>query len=302
VNGAPLVSARDLRVDVDGAVALDHVTFEVSGRSLALWADSLALEGALAGTAAIRSGTLSLMGREVNARTGTAAAEAVGLAPFDPPLPPRWTVREYLLAGARLAGTARRGAHLAADRAIAELGLQALNRTELRELPVPERRAVVIAQAVVAEPALLVAFAPLAGLSGEHASYVAAVLAAASRDRSWIVSVRDLHPASAEHALATSADDVLGFAGGRVVQHGKLLRAGASTTGYTLVVRGQVEALRAALGARGVTLSGGPLRFFIELTTDLSPADILAISLAVHAPIVELVPRLATVALPPLEM
>jgi predicted ABC-type transport system involved in lysophospholipase L1 biosynthesis ATPase subunit len=292
VSEPPLVLARDLRVDVDGAVVLDHVSFESRGQTLAVWGDTYAIEGALAGRARVRSGSLTLGGRPLHG-DGAWPPSAIGVALCDPPLPPRWSVRDYLRAGARLAGLTQREARTAGERALAELGLRSLAKTALGELPPSERRAVVIAQATLSQPFLLVAVAPLGGLSGEPAVYVAAVLTAATRERNWIVTVRDLHPASPEHTVASAAADVIGFVGGKLAHHGKLLGNAPGTVGYTLVVHGEVQALRDALSARGVSLAGGPLRYFVELGPSLGPSEVLALAHAVNAPIVELVPRLA---------
>ena len=304
MTDAPLVSLRDLRVDVDGAAVVDHVTFTSSGHSLAVWADDLAFERALAGAATIRTGELSVLGHQLNG--ARAPLPFVGVALGDPPLPASWTVRQYLIAGATLAGCARREAQRASERALATLGLESLARARCGELPVAERRAVVLAQAIAAEPTVLIAIAPLAGLSAPGSAYVAAVFAAAVRGRRWIASVRDLHPASSEYALAGTADQVLGLVGGRLVQHGTLKRSvppprasaspatpSSTIVGYTLVVRGDVAALRAALQARGVTLAGGPVRFFVELSPPFSTTELLTLAHATHTAIIELLPRVA---------
>jgi len=82
------------------------------------------------------------------------------------------------------------------------------------------------------------------------------------------------------------------FASGRLVRQGKLDRLESGAVGYTITVRSKVDELRAALRARGVDLAGGPQRFFLELPRDMKAQDLLAISLEIGAPIVELVPRI----------
>jgi len=150
----------------------------------------------------------------------------------------------------------------------------------------------VLAQAVIAKPAVLVASGPLSGLGGREAAYVASAWTAASRGRQWIVSLSNLYLGSAESALAQSADDLLLFASGRLVRQGKLDRLENGAVGYTITVRSKVDELKAALRDRGVDLAGGPQRFFVELPRAMKAQDLLALSVEVGAAIVELVPRI----------
>jgi ABC-type uncharacterized transport system ATPase subunit len=149
-----------------------------------------------------------------------------------------------------------------------------------------------LAQAVIARPAVLVAPAPLSGLGGREAAYVASAWATASRGRLWIVSLSNLYLGSAESVLAQSADDLLLFASGRLVRQGKLDRIESGAIGYTITVRSKVDELRAALRTRGIDLAGGPQRFFVELPREMKAQDLLSLSVDIGAPIVELVPRL----------
>ncbi|HEX9295363.1 MAG TPA: ATP-binding cassette domain-containing protein [Polyangiaceae bacterium] len=291
MSNAPLLAAENLRIDLDGAVAIEGASFESRGNSVVLLGDADGLVAAIAGKATVRSGTLALLGSDVERRAHLEPS-VVGLAPLDPPLPPRWTAREYLVWGARLAGSNRAAAQKEALATLSDLGLEALTTKLLEELTLGERRALVLAQAVAAKPAVLIASAPLTGLSGPDAPFVAAVLAAATRHRKWIISLSNPHAGSPENVLATAADDVLVFASGRLLRHGKLQRIEDGTIGYTLMLRGEVAAFRDALHQRGVELSGGPHRFFLELPPEVRAQDLLMISLEVGAPIIELVPRI----------
>jgi ABC-type multidrug transport system ATPase subunit len=291
VTDAPLVAAHDLRIDVGGAIAIERATFASRGGSVALLGDEHGILAAIAGDADIRAGTLSILGTEVGdgAHLGS---NLVGMAALDPPLPPRWTAREYLVWGSRLGGADRSTAERDAAAALTEFGLESAAAQKVESLSLIERRVLVLAQAVAARPAVLVASGPLSGLSGREAAYVASAWATASRGRRWIVSLSNLYVGSAESTLAQSADDLLLFASGRLVRQGKLDRLESGAVGYTITVRGKVDELRAALRARGVDLAGGPQRFFLELPRDMKAQDLLAISLEIGAPIVELVPRI----------
>jgi ABC-2 type transport system ATP-binding protein len=287
----PLVAAHDLRIDVGGAIAIERATFVSSGHSVALLGDEHGILSAIAGSAPIRAGTLAILGTEIGDGTHL-RSNLVGMAALDPPLPPRWSAREYLTWGARLAGADRASAARDADAALAEFGLESAGAQKLESLSLIERRVLVLAQAVIARPAVLVASGPLSGLGGREANYVASAWATASRGRRWIVSLSNLYLGSAESTLAQTADDLLLFASGRLVRQGRLDRIESGAVGYTVTVRSKVEELRAALRARGVDLAGGPERFFVELPREMKAQDLLALSLDVGAPIVELVPRI----------
>ena len=291
MTDAPLVAAQDLRIDVGGAIAIERATFASRGGSVALVGDEHGILAAIAGAAEIRAGTLAVLGTEV----GDGAhlrSNAVGIAALDPPLPPHWTAREYLVWGARLSGFDRTTAGRNADAALAEFSLEGSHGQKLESLSLTERRVLVLAQAVIAKPAVLVASGPLSGLGGREAAYVASAWTAASRGRQWIVSLSNLYLGSAESALAQSADDLLLFASGRLVRQGKLDRLENGAVGYTITVRSKVDELKAALRDRGVDLAGGPQRFFVELPRAMKAQDLLALSVEVGAAIVELVPRI----------
>jgi ABC-2 type transport system ATP-binding protein len=291
VSDHPLVAAHDLRIDVGGAIAIERATFVSSGHSVALLGDEHGILSAVAGSAAIRAGTLAILDTEIG-DGGHLRSNLVGLAALDPPLPPRWSAREYLMWGARLAGADRASAARDADAALTEFGLDSAAAQKLESLSLIERRVLVLAQAVIARPAVLVSSGPLSGLGGREASYVASAWASASRGRRWIVSLSNLYLGSAESTLAQTADDLLLCASGRLVRQGRLDRIESGAVGYTVTVRSKVEELRAALRARGVDLAGGPERFFVELPREMKAQDLLALSLDVGAPIVELVPRI----------
>jgi energy-coupling factor transporter ATP-binding protein EcfA2 len=175
---------------------------------------------------------------------------------------------------------------------LGDFGLEPEASRPLESLKIGERRAAVLAQAVVTRPRILVASSPLSGLTGGDIDYVAAAFTAATRERRWIASLSNLYAGSAEHRLAASADDLLVFASGKLARQGRLQGIEEGTVGYTLMLRARVAEFREALRARGVELSGGPQRFFVELPPRVRPGDLLALSAEIGAPIVELVPRI----------
>jgi ABC-2 type transport system ATP-binding protein len=291
MNDAPLLAADDLRIDVGDAIAIERATFASRGNSVALLGDEHGILSALAGAAKIRAGHLAVLGMDV-ASGAHLVSNRVAIAALDPPLPPRWTALEYLTWGARLAGADRTTAARDARTLLGEFGLTNAASQVVESMPLIERRVLVLAQAVIAKPDALVAMAPLSGLSGREAAYVAAAWGHASRGRKWTVSVSNLHLGSAESTLAQAADDLLLFASGSLVRQGKLNRLENGAVGYTMTVRRNASELRSALLSRGVELTGGPARFFVELPREMKAQDLLALSADVGAPIVELVPRI----------
>jgi ABC-2 type transport system ATP-binding protein len=290
-DAAPLVAAQDLRIDVAGAVAIEHATFTSRGNSIAILGDEHGLFSAIAAAADVRSGTLRILGMDVSDGAHL-RSNRVGIAALDPPMPPRWTAREYLVWGSRLAGSDPSTAERHAKVSLGAFGLESSAHQLLESLTLVERRVLVLAQAVITDPPVLVAPAPLSGLGGREAAYVAAAWTTASRGRQWLVSASNLYLGSAESVLAQSADDLLLFASGRLVRQGKLDRIEDGVVGYTITVRSKIDELRTALEARGIDLTGGPQRFFVELPGQMKAHDLLALSADVGAPIVELVPRI----------
>src|SRR5205823_10201102 len=126
---------------------------------------------------------------------------------------------------------------------------------------------------------------PLSGLSGQDAAYVSAVLAAATRQRNWIVSLSRVHGDAEPTALSAKADDVLVLASGRLVRQDRLERIERGAVSYTIMLRGKVNEFREELRTRGVELSGGPQRFFVDLPAGMNADDLVALSARIGAPI-----------------
>lgn len=307
MSDVPLLAATDARVAVDGVTALDRLTLETRGDHVLLAGDTRALfaaitgvpladpaaepgeEGELPGEAYVVAGTLALAGRSVGERAHLAA---MGAAPHDPPLPPRWTAEEYVTWSAQVAGTPKGTARELAQAALARLGLGALRRKRADALARHERRALVLAAAVVTGPEVLVAEAPLAGLEGAAAAFVMHALWCASEGRRVLMSATRLDGASAEGSLARGASHLVVLAGGEVAVEGPPGELFATARVLSVTVRGDAEALRAELAARGIELRGGPVRFSASLPAGVTPREVLAAAVTVRAAVVELVPVL----------
>ncbi|APR84002.1 Molybdenum transport ATP-binding protein ModC [Minicystis rosea] len=304
---APLLAASEARIAVDGVTAIDRLTLETKGDHVVLAGDVTALfaaitgvpladprageaeEGELPGEAYVVAGTLALAGRSVADR---AHVPAMGAAPLDPPLPPGWTAEEYVAWGARLGGAAQSTARELAQTALKRVGLAQAHRKRLDTLVRAERRVLALAQALVLAPEVLVAEAPLSGLEGSAASFVTHALLAASEGRRVLLSAARLDAASAEGALARGASHLVVLAGGEVAVEGAPAELFAASRVVTLTVRGNADALRAELQARGIDLRGGPLRFSASLPSGATTRDLLAAAVAARAAVMEMVPVL----------
>ena len=317
----PLLRAEEARIAVDGVVVVDRLTLLTTGDHVLFAGDPSALFAALTGVplaarrgarpvltgkaaraanaynddldeelpgeAYVVAGALHLAGRNV---VDGAHVSAMGAAPLDPPLPPGWTAEEYVAWGARLAGASRGVASDLAAQALARTGLLAARKRATSALSQAERRALVLAQAIVTAPEILIAESPLAGLEGAAATFVLDALVQATEGRRAIFSVTRIDPSSPEGRLARASSHVVVLAGGDIALEGTPSELFSGVRVYTITVHKNAEPLRAELASRGIPLRGGPHRFSIELPVGGTTRDIVAAAHAARAAIVEMVP------------
>jgi ABC-2 type transport system ATP-binding protein len=312
-DAPPLLEAVSARVTIDGAVALDRVSFSSVGDRVLVAGDTSALFAVLTNVAlGLRAASAAAAGAsgddaapiaEASLAAGSLRVDGVGVgergyfatigaAALDPPLPPRWSAVEYVTWSARLGGASRGAAGELAAAALEKVGLKPVKARLLSAMSLPERRAVGLAQAIALGPRVLVAEAPLAGLDGAAADFVLRAVGGATDGRRAILSGTRVDPASPEGLLVRGASHVVVLAGGDVAFEGPPSELGASARLYTLLVRARVVELRAELAARGIDLRGGPQRFSIALPAGASTRDVLVAARAVDAPLLELVPLL----------
>ncbi|AUX37803.1 MULTISPECIES: ABC transporter ATP-binding protein [Sorangium] len=311
VADPPLFDARAARIAVDDVVAIEALTVASRGDRVLCAGDTGALFAALTGIplSAVRSaspgaaaddaldaapgearvvaGRLAVAGRDV-ARSAHRAAS--GAAPLDPPLPLAWTVDAYVAWGARLAGASPRAAAEMVPSALARVGLAAAQKRALRTLALPERRALVLAQAIATAPPVLIAEDPLVGLDDGAAGFVLAALAGATEGRGALLTAARLDVEGPRGVLVRGATDVLVLAGGELAFSGTFAEVAAGGRLYTLTVRSNAELLREELAARGIALRGGPARFSAALPEGATPRDVVLAAARCRAAIVELTP------------
>ncbi len=316
--GAPpspsLLRAAAARLTVDDVVALEPFDLATTGSRLVLVGDVSALvaliggyplglardaalaavgePSATAGNVRVVAGAVSLLGHDVAKRSH---AGLVGVAPFEPPLPVESTVVDWLHDAARLSigalgGASRREIVARVSQVVELTQLGALARTRLGLLPRPARRALVLAQAALASPKVLVAELPLAGLDHTESAVVLGALEALVGDGALVVSIARLEPTSPEHGLVRRASDVACFRRGERVFFGPPDALGSGGRLYRVTVHDNADPLRESLAAAGLDLVGGPMRFSLTLPEGRGPSEVLAIASEVRASVVEIVP------------
>jgi ABC-2 type transport system ATP-binding protein len=136
---APIVAAHNLRVDLDGCVLCEQLTLEADAdRSVLVGTGACAIARAVTLRGQISRGTLRVAGYDVGTQQHLGK---IGLAPLDPPLPPRMTVLEFFALSFQAAGcSARRSRDLAAV-ALQEAAVPSLATRHTESLALPERRA-----------------------------------------------------------------------------------------------------------------------------------------------------------------
>ena len=149
--------------------ALDRVSLEVQqGEFFALLgpngAGKTTLISALGGLARADAGTLSIMGHDVE-RDFRAARRAVGIVPQEIVFDPFFTVRETLRIQSGYFGLRDNDAWV--DELIERLGLVAKANANMRSLSGGMKRRVMVAQALVHRPAVIVLDEPTAGVDVE---------------------------------------------------------------------------------------------------------------------------------------
>ena len=279
-----LLSAEDVRVDIDGVPACDGLTFRSTGERLLVLGAPRALALAASGVVPVVRGRLLLRGLDAAA---TARQRGAAGCALDPPLPARWSVFEYVRWSARLAGLDKAVAKANAKDALARLKLEAMERSLLGGLPPHARRGAVLAAAVATGAPVLVVEDPLSGLAEDAARAYAHIVIDALKDRAWIVFAARMPLTS---PLALHADEAVVASSGRVEAQGAPAELAAASHRFVARVHGPMEGLASQLTERGVgvDVQGGHVVF--DLKGVLTTAELMAMCAASDVAIVELVP------------
>ncbi len=287
-----LVAASELRVDVNGAAVLDGITLTSTGEWVLALGAPRALFEAAAGLRAIVRGSLRVAGvaSADAARTGVATG-----APLDPPLPPRWTVREYVQWSARLSGHSRNAAEAHAAEALGRLELGPYASVHLGTAAIPIRRGAVLAAALSSGARVLLIEDPTVGLGDDVAHAFARRIVLALADRRVIFFAARI---PLESPLALAADEAFVLRGSHLAAQGAPAEIAAAERSFSLAVAGDFRAFASALLAEGASLltpipdgpaSEGAARIAVHLGP-LGTSDVLRLAAAHQATVVDLRP------------
>lgn len=278
----PLLVASDLRVDVDGVPACDGLTLTTTSERVLVLGAPRALFEATAGLRPVVRGVLTVRGATAAAAVGSGLLAGAAL---DPPLPPKWTPKEYVTWSARLAGLSKADAQRLAADAIARLQLVAMEKVGLATLAPHARRAVVVAAALATGATVIAMEDPLGGLPEELARTFARILVSALEERSFIVFAPRLPLTS---PLALAAEEAIVVASSSVLTQGAPAEIAAAERRFVARVQGPVEALGAKLAERGGHLTAVGAQVHFDLGESMTTADLLGLCLESDVTVVEL--------------
>jgi ABC-type cobalamin/Fe3+-siderophores transport system ATPase subunit len=293
------LEARAARIDLLGRPLLAGLELKSDAERIALLGDWSALFRLLSGEATLSAGTLRIAGAPVPLGV---AQGSVGLMRLDPLLPGEWSAEQFLTSSAELSGTPKGTARKLAFQTLERLGLAELSARRLAHLQLAERRAVLIAHALLSDPTVLCLEDPLAGLDTHAEQTVIAVLERACQGRRFVVAVSDPGRSPGSRQIVEACYERLGLAAGVVVREPG--RAPAASRVTATVCRNH-EAFAQALSQRGLKahatheagmlnaltspLAGPCWRYLVELPTG-STAPVLDAALETEAGLVELIP------------
>ncbi len=218
------LAARDVSVMIGGARILSEVSATVERGE---WVTVIGPNGA-GKTTLLRAfagllvfaGQMLVEGRAVHTSTRRQLARQIALVPQHPQTPPELTVAEYVLLGRTphigYFATETRTDRLAAERAMARLGLRQFTDRLLGSLSGGELQRVVLARALAQEAPILLLDEPTSALDLGRQQDALELLDELRRDS-------ELTVLSAMHDLSLAgqyADRLLLLDGGRVVAHG----------------------------------------------------------------------------------
>jgi ABC-2 type transport system ATP-binding protein len=232
-----VIEVEGLTKDYGTVVAVRDVTFSV-GRGEVV--GFLGPNGAgksttlriLAGFLGASSGRVRIAGFDI-AEDSLRARSALGYMPEAAPLYPELRVREYLDFRARLKRVPRGKRKSHVERAIERARLKEVSETTIGHLSKGYRQRVGLADALVADPPLLILDEPTAGLDPNQVREVRALIAELATDHTVLLSTHILSEVEATCQRALVIDR------GRLVGQGTLaeLSRGRRTPLLTLLVR-----------------------------------------------------------------
>ena len=203
------------------------------------------------------SGSVEVCGVDV-ATDPLAARARLGYLPESVPLYPEMRVDEYLAYRAALKGVAHRDRRARIDEALAAVALAPERRRVIGQLSKGYRQRVGLADALLHRPDVLILDEPTDGLDPNQRRDVLDLIARLGRERTVVLSTHILPEVESVCGRVVILDR------GRVIAHGRPAELVEADRDLRLVVRGDrdaiVAALRAVDGVTEVSADGDALR------------------------------------------
>jgi ABC-2 type transport system ATP-binding protein len=232
-----------------GRVAVDGVSFEVDkGEVVGFLGPNGAGKSTtlriIAGFLGMTSGKVSVAGYDIREESFE-ARQKIGYMPEAVPLYPEMRVAEYLGFRAELKRVPRRDRAGFVDDAMTKANVDDVANILIGNLSKGYRQRVGLADALVARPPLLILDEPTAGLDPNQIREVREVIKNLGKEHTVLLSTHILSEVEA------SCSRVVVIAKGKLVAEGTMddLSRKRRAAGLLLVVRGDLEVARAAVGA-----------------------------------------------------
>ncbi len=281
-------------MDVGGTSTVDGLSLATSGDRVLVLGAARALYEAAAGARAIARGELRVADQSP---LEAIRAGAVAGAPLDPPVPSSWTVREYVVWSARLAGHPAGTARALADESLERMKLTSLSKTKLGVVALAARRGAVIAAALATGAPVLLVEDPLAALPSDAARSFARIVVRALNDRRTVVFAPRV---ALDSPVALAADEAIVVDGSRVAGQGAPAEIAAGESAFVLRLGGDARAFVSAAEAQGARLlvpGDDPRRDGVTIDLGgLRALDLLRIAASSNAVVLELRPLARTFA------
>jgi ABC-2 type transport system ATP-binding protein len=229
----------------------------------------------LAGFLGATSGRVRVNGHDL-AEASLEARASLGYMPEAAPLYPELRVREYLEFRARLKRVPRSKRGASIERALERANLKGVSETTIGHLSKGFRQRVGLADALVADPPLLILDEPTAGLDPNQVREVRALIKELATDHTVLLSTHILSEVEATCQRALVIDR------GRLIAQGTLeeLSRGRRTTTLLVVLRdaegraagflGEQTGVAEVTPAEGVALEDGYSRLRVTLNEGLT--------------------------------
>jgi ABC-2 type transport system ATP-binding protein len=226
----------------------------------------------IAGYLGATSGKVRVAGHDVWSEP-LKARQALGYMPEAAPLYPELRVREYLVFRASIKGVPRRERARAVERALELASIRDVAETLILHLSKGYRQRVGLADALVANPPLLVLDEPTAGLDPNQIREVRKLIRELGRDHTILLSTHILPE------VETTCDRAVVIHRGRVVAEGSIeeLKRRPGSRRAHLLVRASEQRVRelvaTAPGVRHVNVEAAPaglLRVHVTYGSDVS--------------------------------